>query len=67
MGVHTQPEAARDHFCHRKRNRLLLADGNKFGEFLRNTAFYLRARIPVIQAELISGYINYLSFGALGK
>lgn len=50
MGVLMQAEVARDHICQRKGNRLLLADGNEFGEFLKNTDFYLTAKNPVIQA-----------------
>lgn len=68
MGVHMKAEVAKDHFCHRTGNRLLLEDGNKFGEFLSNTDFYLTARDPVIQAELISGYIDCLpAFWRFGK
>lgn len=67
MGVHMQADIAKDHFCRRKGNRLL-ADGNEVGEFLSNTDFYLTARDPVIQAELISGYIDCLpAFWRFGK
>lgn len=59
MGVHMQPDVAKDHFCRRKGNRLL-ADGNEVGEVLSNPDFYLTARDPAIQAELISGYMDCL-------